>query len=209
MFVVLWFIIKVKQTTKTLTTMTLATDTNTANSLTKEELKQDLRKGIAQVAYTKLDGTLNVRKATLNFSLIPLKDHPNGAEYNPPKDKGWVNYYDLDKGEWRKLHIDRLKELNILFELNPVNEEFEYHTLRFKKLSYEAVKQQATAYFNQHKILTTLHLKKALREAGYWATQEKVSELMQELATREVDWNFSLQEGELFRLYYQEEEVEF
>ncbi|EAY24475.1 hypothetical protein [Microscilla marina] len=51
--------------------------------------------------------------------------------------------------------------------MSPVNEEFEYHTLRFKKLSYEAVKQQAIVYFDQHKILTTLHLKKVLREASY------------------------------------------
>ncbi|WP_232296861.1 hypothetical protein [Microscilla marina] len=27
-----------------------------------------------------------------------------------------MNYYDLDKGEWRKLYIVRLNELNILFE---------------------------------------------------------------------------------------------
>jgi hypothetical protein len=50
-------------------------------------------------------------------------------------------------------------------------------------------------------------LKKALREAGYWAVQARVSELMQELATCEVNWKFSKQEGEAFRLYYQE--VEF
>lgn len=192
--------------------MTTTVETNidlpTLN-LTKEEVKQDLRKGIVQIAYVKLDGTLNNRRATLNFSLIPAKDHPKGDEEVIPsaKNEGYVNYYDLEKGEWRKFHMHRLKEIHILFELNPVSEVYEYHTLRFKKLTYEAVKQKAAEYFEQHKILTTLHLKKALREAGYWAVQARVSELMQELATCEADWTFSEQEGEAFRLYYQE--VEF
>jgi hypothetical protein len=192
--------------------MTTTVETNidlpTLN-LTKEEVKQDLRKGIVQIAYVKLDGTLNNRRATLNFSLIPAKDHPKGDEEVIPsaKNEGYVNYYDLEKGEWRKFHMHRLKEIHILFELNPVSEVYEYHTLRFKKLTYEAVKQKAAEYFEQHKILTTLHLKKALREAGYWAVQARVSELMQELATCEADWKFSEQEGEAFRLYYQE--VEF
>jgi hypothetical protein len=192
--------------------MTTTVETNidlpTLN-LTKEEVKQDLRKGIVQIAYVKLDGTLNNRRATLNFSLIPAKDHPKGDEEVIPsaKNEGYVNYYDLEKGEWRKFHMHRLKEIHILFELNPVSEVYEYHTLRFKKLTYEAVKQKAVEYFEQHKILTTLHLKKALREAGYWAVQARVSELMQELATCEADWKFSEQEGEAFRLYYQE--VEF
>ena len=192
--------------------MTTTVETNidlpTLN-LTKEEVKQDLRKGIVQIAYVKLDGTLNNRRATLNFSLIPAKDHPKGDEEVIPsaKNEGYVNYYDLEKGEWRKFHMHRLKEIHILFELNPVSEVYEYHTLRFKKLTYEAVKQKAAEYFEQHKIMTTLHLKKALREAGYWAVQARVSELMQELATCEADWKFSEQEGEAFRLYYQE--VEF
>lgn len=180
--------------------MTATTDANIENA--KEGIKQDLRKGIAQVAYIKLDGTLNVRKATLNLTLIPAKDHPTGGNYTSPKDKGWVNYYDLDKGEWRKLHIDRLKELNILFELNAVNEEFEYHTLRFKKLNYEAVKRTAEAFFTEHKAVTTLGIKQALRAEGYWAKQEQVSEWMQQMAEANSDWDFHLQDREVFRLYY-------
>lgn len=194
------------------TTIETNIDLPTLN-LTKEKVKNDLRKGVVQVAYVKLDGTLNSRRATLNFNLIPAKDHPKGDEVVTPsaKNEGYVNYYDLEKGEWRKFHLHRLKEIHILFEINQISEVYEYHTLRFKKLTYEAVKQKAAEYFEQHKRLTTLHLKKVLREAGYWAVQRRVSELMQELATYEADWKFSWefndQEGEAFRVYYRE--VEF
>jgi len=184
---------------------------NPTNFTTKEAIKNDLRRGIVQVVYTKLNGDVNNRKATLNFDLIPAKDHPKGEEKKAAnQDEGYIRYYDLTKWEWRQFHIDRLKECNVLFELAPINEEFEFHTLRFKKLTYEAVSRVATEVFMAKKALTTLSLKTELRTQGYWAEQERVSELMNEVFKKDEAWDYKQQQqdGETFRLYFlREEEV--
>ena len=182
---------------------------NTPTSRTIETVKAALRRGIVQVVYKKLNTDTNNRKATLNFDLIPIKDHPKGDEKkNAAQDEGYIRYYDLTKWEWRQFHIDRLKECNVLFELEPINEEFEFHTLRFKKLTYEAVSRVATEVFRVKKALTTLSLKEALRAQGYWAKQEVVSTLMDEVFKKEDAWDYKQPEGEVFRLYFlREEEV--
>ena len=180
---------------------------NPTKFTTKEAVKNDLRRGIVQVIYTKLNGEVNNRRGTLNFDLIPIKDHPNGNGI-PNQDEGYVNYYDLTKSEWRKLHIDRLQEYNVLFELKTINEEFEFHTLKFKKLTYEAVSRVATEVFMAKKALTTLSLKTELRAQNYWAEQDQVSELMNEIFEKDEAWDYKQQDGEAFRLYFlREEEV--
>ena len=180
---------------------------NPTNFTTKEAIKNDLRRGIVQVVYTKLAGEINNRKATLCFDLIPGKDHPKGTGTSTPdQDEGYVNYYDISEGGWRKFHIERIKEFNVLFELEPVNEEFEFHTLRFKKLTCEAVKRVAEEYITTDFPLTTLDLKKLLRQQGYWAKQERVSQLMDEVFKKEEEWGYRQQDGEAFRLYFKKEE---
>lgn len=177
---------------------------------TIETVKAALRHGIVQVVYKKLNTDINNRKATLNFDLIPTKDQPKGDEKKAAnQDEGYIRYYDLTKWEWRQFHIDRLKECNTLFELEPVNEEFEFHTLRFKKLTYEAVSRVATEVFMTKKALTTLSLKTELRAQGYWAKQEAVSELMDEVFKKDDAWDYKQpQDGETFRVYFiREEEV--
>ncbi|HAS42158.1 MAG TPA: hypothetical protein DCS93_16900 [Microscillaceae bacterium] len=187
--------------------MNAAMNINPTNFTTKEAIKNDLRRGIVQVVYTKLNGEVNDRRGTLNFDLIPNKDHPNGNG-TPDGDSGYINYYDLTKNEWRKFHIDRLKECNILFELKTINDEYEFHTLRFKKLTYGAVSRVATEVFMAKKALTTLSLKIELRAQGYWAEQERVSQLMDEIAQKDKAWDYKQQDGETFRLYFlREEEV--
>jgi len=178
-------------------------------SRTIETVKAALRRGIVQVVYQKLNTDMNNRKATLNFDLIPIKDHPKGDEKKAAtQDEGYIRYYDLTKWEWRQFHIERLKECNTLFELEPVNEEFEFHTLKFKKLTYEAVSRVATEVFRAKKALTTLSLKTELRAQGYWAEQEKVSQLMDEIAQKDEAWDYKQQDEEIFRLYFlREEEV--
>ena len=182
---------------------------NPTNFTTKEAIKNDLRRGIVQVVYTKLNGEVNDRRGTLNFDLIPERDHPKGEEKKTAnQDEGYIKYYDLTKWEWRQFHIERLKECNVLFELEPVNEEYEFHTLRFKKLTYEAVSRVATEVFRAKKALTTLSLKTELRAQNYWAEQNQVSELMNELFEKDEAWDYKQQDGEAFRLYFlREEEV--
>lgn len=173
------------------------------NFTAKEAIKNDLRRGIVQVVYAKLNGEVNNRKATLNFDLIPEKDHPKGDEKKAAtQDEGYVRYYDLTKGEWRQFHVDRLKECNVLFELEPVNEEYEFHTLKFKKLTYEALKQVAEEVVRQEEHLTTLGLKQELRIRGYWAEQAHVSQLMTTMFEQEGGWHYHEHPSEEFRHYF-------
>lgn len=172
---------------------------------TTTEIKNDLRSGIVQITYEKKDGTINTRKATLNMELIPEKDHPQGTG-TPCKDEGYIKYFDVTKQEWRMFHLDRLKEIQVLFKLQTVNEEYEYHTLKFKKLNFEAVKRVAEEVFQAKQLLTTLHLKTALRKEGYWAEQVKVSELMNKVCEEENTWDYLQQAEDDFRLYFPKEE---
>lgn len=180
---------------------------NSTNFTTKEAIKNDLQRGIVQIVYTKLNSEVNDRRGTLNFDLIPEKDHPNGNGI-PNGPLGYINYYDLTKNEWRKFHIDRLKECNLLFELATINEEYEFHTLRFKKLTYEVVSRVATEIFRTKKVLTTLSLKTELRAQNYWAEQKTVSTLMNKVFEKDETWDYKQQDGEAFRGYFiREEEV--
>ena len=67
---------------------------------TAEELRAALRRGAAQFAFKKLDGTLRTAVGTTNLATIPARHHPRGVRPSSPR---VVAFFDLEKQEWRSL----------------------------------------------------------------------------------------------------------
>ena len=69
-----------------------------------ENLREWLRKGVVTFSYWKKDGTIREAKGTLNDLFIPLDKRPKG---NTPPSGGWgaLNYFDLDRNDWRSFAV--------------------------------------------------------------------------------------------------------
>lgn len=86
-----------------------------------------LRNGVTHFIYVKKDGSLRVAKGTRNFDFIPSEDVPTGGGNEMPDNI--ETYYDVDKGAWRCLDINRLlwtasRGLNIgAIEANNIQEQ--------------------------------------------------------------------------------------
>lgn len=68
------------------------------------ELKSMLTKGVVKFQYTKKDGSVRTAVGTLKSDLI--KKPMGGVSY--PKEAGYTNYYDIEKGWWRAFAESKL-----------------------------------------------------------------------------------------------------
>ena len=73
-----------------------------------DDIRQDLQNGFVRFAYWKMDRTLREALGTLSPHLIPAEKMPKkektekDIEQQEKRDSlGLINYYDLDKDEWR------------------------------------------------------------------------------------------------------------
>jgi hypothetical protein len=67
------------------------------------ELRARLNRGTVQFAYKKLDGNLRTAIGTTSLENVPVDHQPKGGESSPKV----VVYFDLQKGEWRSVSINR------------------------------------------------------------------------------------------------------
>lgn len=72
----------------------------TLRPITHEALRTELRQGVLNFAFKKLDGTLRTAVGTTNLSLIPAASHPTGRRESSPR---VVVFFDIEKREWRSL----------------------------------------------------------------------------------------------------------
>ena len=77
-----------------------------------DDIRQDLQNGFVRFAYWKMDRTLREAIGTLSPHLIPAEKMPKkektekDIEQQEKRDSlGLINYYDLDKDEWRSFFI--------------------------------------------------------------------------------------------------------
>ena len=75
-------------------------------------IRQDLQNGFVRFAYKKIDGSLREAIGTLSQHLIPAEKMPQKEKTEKDiarqeeRDRlGLINYYDLDKDEWRSFFI--------------------------------------------------------------------------------------------------------
>ena len=71
-----------------------------------EHLRKWMQSGIVTFSFWKSDGSIREARGTLNLSLVPEDMHPKGTKSSIVN---WsiVNYFDLDKQEWRSFDICR------------------------------------------------------------------------------------------------------
>lgn len=68
------------------------------------ELKSLLSKGVVKFQYTKKDGSVRTAVGTLKSDLIKK---PMGC-VSYPREAGYTNYYDIEKGWWRAFAESKL-----------------------------------------------------------------------------------------------------
>jgi hypothetical protein len=87
----------------------------------REILKEQLASGIAEVTFTKVDGTLRTMPCTLDATLLPPApvhvsntdnpvDFPKVKKVNPAV----MGVYVTDKGEWRSFRVENVISVRAL-----------------------------------------------------------------------------------------------
>lgn len=83
---------------------------------TKEEIVGQLKTGIVNVTFTKVDGTERVMSCTLMEELLPV-NFMNGEEqmaHKPrPENPNTVSVYDIEVKDWRSFRVTSIKEFNL------------------------------------------------------------------------------------------------
>ena len=71
-----------------------------------ERLRKWMSTSIVTFSYWKKDGTIREARGTLDLQRIPADKHPKGNQ-SAKVNHSIVNYFDLDKQEWRSFSADR------------------------------------------------------------------------------------------------------
>lgn len=68
--------------------------------ISHDTLRAELRHGVLNFAFKKLDGDLRIAIGTTNLAQIPAANRPTGRRQSSPN---VVVFFDLEKREWRSL----------------------------------------------------------------------------------------------------------
>ena len=79
---------------------------DTASQEWRDGLKETLRKGVATVEFTKMNGQARVMRCTLQEDVIPPYSE-KGTRTNPPSGDV-LAVWDIEKSEWRSFRYDRI-----------------------------------------------------------------------------------------------------
>jgi hypothetical protein len=72
-----------------------------------DALKLALQEGQVDVLFEKVDGTKRLITGTLNFDIIPVKDHPKSDKVKP-KDNSVISVFDTEAGAWRSFRVENI-----------------------------------------------------------------------------------------------------
>lgn len=78
---------------------------------TRDKIEEALRANVAEVRFTKSDGTERIMKCTLREDLVVthVKKTDRVKEVNPDV----VPVFDVEKNEWRSFRVDTVKSVSI------------------------------------------------------------------------------------------------
>jgi len=78
---------------------------------TREKIEESLRANVAEVRFTKSDGTERIMKCTLREDLVI----PYQKKTDRVKDKNLdvVPVFDVEKNEWRSFRVDSVKSVSL------------------------------------------------------------------------------------------------
>ena len=84
------------------------------NMISKEQLIENLHKGICTIVFEKVDGTMRTMKCTLHQDYIPERSRPaeNLEESTPRKrPEGVIAVWDIENNGWRSFRINQVEKL--------------------------------------------------------------------------------------------------
>jgi hypothetical protein len=76
--------------------------------MTRQDIKELLRDSVAEISFTKKDGTERIMKCTLQSNLIPEEHTPKGTS-TAKENLDIINVFDLDKIGWRSFLVDNVQ----------------------------------------------------------------------------------------------------
>lgn len=89
----------------------------------RDELKENLKKGIVLVEFEKTDGTIREMYASLNSTFLPEPEPVDTENPKPARkkseDPNLIVAYDVKNNGWRSFKYDRLKKADVYYDLAP------------------------------------------------------------------------------------------
>jgi len=76
--------------------------------MTRQDIKELLRDSVAEISFTKKDGTERIMNCTLQSNLIPEEHTPKGTS-TAKENLDIINVFDLDKIGWRSFLVDNVQ----------------------------------------------------------------------------------------------------
>jgi hypothetical protein len=81
----------------------------------KNELKENLSKSIAQVTFTKTDGSIREMRCTLMSEYLPEKQIDENVRHVPRRESDNVlAVWDIDNQDWRSFRLDSVTDINYI-----------------------------------------------------------------------------------------------
>ena len=88
---------------------------------------QALKNGVVTFSFWKKDGSIREAKGTTHPLLIPLDKRPKGTDKMVNGKWSMVNYYDLDRNDWRSFNITHFIGFVTIYELKEKSSKRENH----------------------------------------------------------------------------------
>ena len=79
---------------------------------TKDLVKTTLREGVAEVTFTKVDGSERVMKCTLKSDLIPSESTPKGTGKTHSPET--LSVFDVESNGWRSFRWNAVKKFDFV-----------------------------------------------------------------------------------------------
>lgn len=81
----------------------------------KNELKENLSKSIAQVTFTKTDGSIREMRCTLMSDYLPEKQIDENVRHVPRRESDNVlAVWDIDNQDWRSFRLDSITDIQYI-----------------------------------------------------------------------------------------------
>ena len=84
-----------------------------------ERFRTWLNSGIVTFSFWKKDGSIREAKGTTHPLLIPLDKRPKGTDKMVNGKWSMVNYFDLDRNDWRSFNITHFIGFVTIYQLSP------------------------------------------------------------------------------------------
>jgi hypothetical protein len=79
--------------------------------MTRDEIKEILKKGVHSVTFTKVDGTTRVMQCTLDPDLLPPPKEGDEEKVKKEPNLSILPVWDVEKEGWRSFKVDSVTEV--------------------------------------------------------------------------------------------------